>query len=152
MLDFLFSNLCYLWFELFISSLVLQVFTFSQKISVNFQLLLRFIQGLSFLLAIAGLAVAVALTDLSIPDIFACILAFVPTGWGILSVSLSYLCYFHLSKPLSLSLSLVRKINVWGRIRIPKLCLNVSYSSCIEATIWIICTTDHEERLFLWFT
>lgn len=150
MLDFLFSNLCYLWFELFISSLVLQVFTFSQKISVNFQLLLRFIQGLSFLLAIAGLAVAVALTDLSIPDIFACILAFVPTGWGILSVSLSYLCYFHLSK--SLSLSLVRKINVLGRIRIPKLCLNVLYSSCIEATIWIICTTDHEERLFLWFT
>ena len=105
MLDSLLPNLCYLWFELFISSLVLQVFTFSQKISVNFQLLLRFIQGLSFLLAIAGLAVAVALTNLSIPDIFACILAFVPTGWGILSVSLSYLCYFHLSKPLSLSLS-----------------------------------------------
>ncbi|CAK9172604.1 unnamed protein product, partial [Ilex paraguariensis] len=61
------------------------VFTFSQKISVNFQLLLRFIQGLSFLLALAGLAVAVVLTNLSVPDIFACILAFVPTGWGILS-------------------------------------------------------------------
>lgn len=64
-----------------------QVFTFSQKISVNFQLLLRFIQGLSFLLALAGLAVAVALSDLSITDIFACILAFLPTGWGILCVS-----------------------------------------------------------------
>ena len=66
---------------------VLQVFTFSQKMTVNFQLLLRFIQGLSFLLTLAGLAVAVAITDLTLPDVFACILAFVPTGWGILSVS-----------------------------------------------------------------
>lgn len=63
------------------------MFTFSQKISVNFQLLLRFVQGLSFLLALAGLATAVAITKLSITDIFACILAFIPTGWGILSVS-----------------------------------------------------------------
>ncbi|KAG9136289.1 hypothetical protein Leryth_003883 [Lithospermum erythrorhizon] len=64
-----------------------KVFTFSQKISVNFQLVLRFIQGLSFLLALAGVVVAVVLTDLSVSDIFACILAFIPTGWGILSVS-----------------------------------------------------------------
>jgi callose synthase len=55
--------------------------------SVNFQLLLRFIQGLSFLMALTGLAIAVVLTDLTLPDIFACILAFIPTGWGILSVS-----------------------------------------------------------------
>lgn len=40
-------------------------------------------------MALAGLAVAVALTNLSVPDIFACILAFVPTGWGIISVSFS---------------------------------------------------------------
>lgn len=62
------------------------MFTFSQKISVNFQLLLRFVQGLSFLLAVAGLAAAVVLTDLTVTDVFACILAFIPTGWGILSV------------------------------------------------------------------
>ena len=55
---------------------------------MNFQLLLRFIQGLTLLLALAGIAVAVALTDLSIVDIFAAILAFIPTGWGIVSVSL----------------------------------------------------------------
>lgn len=66
---------------------ILQVFTFSQKISVNFQLLLRFIQGVSFLLAIAGLVAAIVITSLTVPDIFACVLAFVPTGWGILSVS-----------------------------------------------------------------
>ena len=52
--------------------------------------MLRFIQGLSLLVALAGLTVAVALTDLTIADVFACIVAFVPTGWGILSVSRIY--------------------------------------------------------------
>jgi len=47
---------------------------------------LRFVQGLFLLLALAGLAVAIILTELSVPDIFATILAFIPTGWGILSV------------------------------------------------------------------
>lgn len=58
--------------------------------SVNFQLLLRFIQGISFVAALVGLAVAVIRTDLDVSDIFACILAFIPTGWGILSVSLLF--------------------------------------------------------------
>ncbi|CAN1188173.1 Callose synthase 9 [Linum perenne] len=82
----------------------LTVFTFSQKISVNFQLLLRFIQGVSFLLALAGLAVAVVFTKLSVPDIFACILAFIPTGWGILSIAAAW-------KPL------MKKIGLWKSIR-----------------------------------
>ncbi|KAM1276227.1 hypothetical protein ACFX2I_028765 [Malus domestica] len=47
----------------------LTVFTFSQKLSANFRLLLRVIQGVSFLLALAGLAAAVKFTDLSIADI-----------------------------------------------------------------------------------
>jgi callose synthase len=52
---------------------------------------LRFVQGLSLLLALAGLVVAIILTDLSVPDIFASILAFIPTGWGILSVRYLFL-------------------------------------------------------------
>ncbi|XP_030955588.1 callose synthase 9 [Quercus lobata] len=92
------------WIVLAVLIILFKVFTFSQKISVNFQLLLRFIQGLSFLLAIAGLAVAVALTNLSIPDIFACILAFVPTGWGILSIAAAW-------KPI------VKKVGLWKSIR-----------------------------------
>ncbi|KAM3740911.1 hypothetical protein ACB098_08G135300 [Castanea mollissima] len=92
------------WIVLAVLIILFKVFTFSQKISVNFQLLLRFIQGLSFLLAIAGLAVAVALTNLSIPDIFACILAFVPTGWGLLSIAAAW-------KPI------VKKVGLWKSIR-----------------------------------
>ncbi|KAH1108877.1 hypothetical protein J1N35_012645 [Gossypium stocksii] len=92
------------WVVLAVLIILFKVFTFSQKMSVNFQLLLRFIQGVSFMIAIAGLAVAVALTDLSIPDIFASILAFVPTGWGILSIAGAW-------KPL------VKKTGLWKSVR-----------------------------------
>lgn len=84
--------------------ILFKVFSFSQKISVNFQLLLRFIQGLAFLLAVAGLAVAIVITDLSVIDVFACILAFVPTGWGILSIAVAWK-------------SLMKKARLWKSIR-----------------------------------
>ncbi|XP_057953714.1 callose synthase 9 isoform X2 [Malania oleifera] len=97
------------WVVLAVLIILFKVFTFSQKISVNFQLLLRFIQGISFMLALAGLAIAVALTDLTIPDIFACILAFVPTGWGILSIAAAW-------KPLMKRLGLWKSIRSIGRL------------------------------------
>ncbi|KAK7358028.1 hypothetical protein VNO80_17327 [Phaseolus coccineus] len=92
------------WVVLAVLIILFKVFTFSQKISVNFQLLLRFIQGVSLLLALAGLVVAVILTDLSLPDIFASILAFIPTGWGILSIAAAW-------KPL------MKKLGLWKSVR-----------------------------------
>ncbi|RDX70699.1 Callose synthase 9 [Mucuna pruriens] len=92
------------WIVLAVLIVLFKVFTFSQKISVNFQLLLRFIQGLSLLLALAGLAVAVILTDLSLPDIFAAMLAFIPTGWGILSIATAW-------KPV------MKKLGLWKSVR-----------------------------------
>lgn len=92
------------WLVLLGLLILFKVFTFSQKISVNFQLLLRFVQGITFLLALAGVAAAVALTDLSIADIFSCILAFIPTGWGILSIAVAW-------KPF------VKKTGLWKSIR-----------------------------------
>ncbi|KAL6499585.1 Callose synthase 9 [Orobanche gracilis] len=92
------------WVVFAVVIILFKVFTFSQKISVNFQLLLRFIQGVSFLFALAGLSVAIALTDLSITDVFACILAFLPTGWGILSIACAW-------KPV------VKKMGLWKSIR-----------------------------------
>ncbi|KAH9740879.1 callose synthase 9 [Citrus sinensis] len=92
------------WVVFAVLILLFKVFTFSQKISVNFQLLLRFIQGLSLLVALAGLSVAVAITKLSIPDVFACILAFVPTGWGILCIASAW-------KPL------MKKLGLWKSVR-----------------------------------
>ncbi|XP_010535892.1 PREDICTED: callose synthase 9 isoform X2 [Tarenaya hassleriana] len=92
------------WVAIAVIILLFKVFTFSQKISVNFQLVLRFVQGLVLLLALAGIAVAVARTDLSITDIFACVLAFIPTGWGILSIACAW-------KPI------VKRMGLWKSIR-----------------------------------
>ncbi|KAK9941340.1 hypothetical protein M0R45_017946 [Rubus argutus] len=92
------------WIVLVVLIILFKVFTFSQKVSVNFQLLLRFIQGVSFMLALAGLAVAIKFTDLTIVDIFASILVFVPTGWGILSIAIAW-------KPL------MKKLGLWKSIR-----------------------------------
>lgn len=92
------------WTVLAALFILFQVFTFSQKASVNFQLLLRFTQGVSFILVIAGITVAIVATNLSVPDIFACILAFVPTGWGILSIAVAW-------KPL------IKKLGLWKSIR-----------------------------------
>ncbi|XP_020260119.1 callose synthase 9 [Asparagus officinalis] len=92
------------WIVLAALTLLFQVFTFSQKASVNLQLLLRLIQSISFFLALAGIAAAVALTSLSVPDVFACILAFLPTGWGILSIAVAW-------RPL------VKKLRLWKTVR-----------------------------------
>ncbi|KAJ4980192.1 hypothetical protein NE237_010972 [Protea cynaroides] len=92
------------WVVLAVVIILFKVFTFSQKISVNFQLLLRFIQSLSMMLALAGLVAAIIFTELSIADIFACILAFVPTGWGILSIAVAW-------RPL------MKKLGLWKSIR-----------------------------------
>ncbi|KAG0459228.1 hypothetical protein HPP92_022356 [Vanilla planifolia] len=92
------------WIVLAVLFILFQVFTFSQKASVNFQLLLRLIQSISFFLAVAGIAAAVASTKLSLPDIFACILAFIPTGWGILSIAATW-------KPL------MKKLRLWKSLR-----------------------------------
>ncbi|CAN6558900.1 unnamed protein product [Malus baccata var. baccata] len=92
------------WVVLAVLIVLFKVLTFSQKLSANFRLLLRFIQGVSFLLALAGLAAAVKFTDLSIADVFASTLAFIPTGWGILSIAIAW-------KPL------MEKIRLWKSIR-----------------------------------
>ncbi|KAJ0019991.1 hypothetical protein Pint_31316 [Pistacia integerrima] len=92
------------WVVLAMLILLFKVFTFSQKTSVNFQLLLRFIQGVSLLLALAGLAIAIAFTSLSVTDVLASILAFIPTGWGILCIAAAW-------KPL------IKRLGLWKSVR-----------------------------------
>lgn len=48
-----------------------------------------------FLAVVAGVSVAVVLTNLTIGDVFASALAIIPTGWGLLSVSNHRSLYVH---------------------------------------------------------
>ncbi|EFH57733.1 hypothetical protein ARALYDRAFT_482666 [Arabidopsis lyrata subsp. lyrata] len=47
-------------------------------------------KGVASLTFIALIVVAIALTPLSIPDMFACVLGFIPTGWGLLSLAITW--------------------------------------------------------------
>ncbi|KOM40526.1 hypothetical protein LR48_Vigan04g072400 [Vigna angularis] len=70
--------------------LIFKIFTYSPKKSADFQLVLRFSQGVVSIGLVTAVCLVVAFTRLSIADLFASILAFIPTGWGILSVAIAW--------------------------------------------------------------
>eukprot|EP00268_Persea_americana_P030985 TRINITY_DN3005_c1_g1_i2.p1 TRINITY_DN3005_c1_g1~~TRINITY_DN3005_c1_g1_i2.p1 ORF type:complete len:1912 (+),score=293.34 TRINITY_DN3005_c1_g1_i2:360-6095(+) len=84
--------------------MIFKVFTSSPKKSTNFQLMMRFIQGVIALALIAAIVLFVALTDLSITDLFASVLAFIPTGWAILCLAITWK-------------GLVKTLGMWESVR-----------------------------------
>lgn len=78
------------WVVLVCFVMIFKVFTYSPKRSTSFQLLMRFMQGIASLGLVAALCLIVAFTDLSIPDLFASFLAFIATGWTILSIAIAW--------------------------------------------------------------
>ncbi|KAG5416542.1 hypothetical protein IGI04_004109, partial [Brassica rapa subsp. trilocularis] len=92
------------WAAFAVILVIFKVFAFIQKIAVSFRLVRRFIQGLALLVSLAGIIVAVVLTELSVQDIFASVLAFLPTGWGILSIACAW-------KPP------IKRIGMWESVR-----------------------------------
>ncbi|CAL4912246.1 unnamed protein product [Urochloa decumbens] len=84
--------------------ILLLVFGLNPKAMVHFQLFLRLVKSIALLMVLAGLIVAVWFTELSVKDVFASILAFVPTGWGILSIAVAW-------KPI------VKKLGLWKTVR-----------------------------------
>ncbi|XP_011024096.1 PREDICTED: callose synthase 10 isoform X1 [Populus euphratica] len=78
------------WVVLVCLVMIFKVFTYSPKRSTSFQLLMRFMQGIVSLGLVAALCLIVAFTALSIPDLFASILAFIATGWTILSIAIAW--------------------------------------------------------------
>ncbi|KAH1246117.1 Callose synthase 10 [Glycine max] len=70
--------------------LIFKIFAYSPKKAANFQVVLRFAQGVASIGLVAAVCLVVAFTQLSIADLFASILAFIPTGWGILSLAIAW--------------------------------------------------------------
>ncbi|CAJ1977778.1 unnamed protein product [Sphenostylis stenocarpa] len=58
-----------------------------RKFSADFQLVFRLIKGLIFLTFVSILVTLIALPHMTIQDIVVCILAFMPTGWGMLQIA-----------------------------------------------------------------
>ncbi|PSR89496.1 Callose synthase [Actinidia chinensis var. chinensis] len=92
------------WIVLVGIVMIFKIFTFSPKKSTNFQLMIRFMQGVSSLGLVAALCLVVAFTKLSIADLFASILAFIPTGWTILCLAVAWK-------------KIVRSLGLWDSVR-----------------------------------
>ncbi|KAL6997050.1 Callose synthase 10, variant 2 [Sarracenia purpurea var. burkii] len=84
--------------------MIFKIFTFSPKKSTNFHLMIRFMQGVTSLGLVAALCLVVAFTNLSITDLFSCILAYIPTGWAILCLAITWK-------------RVVRSLGLWDSVR-----------------------------------
>lgn len=62
-----------------------------RKFGTDFQLMSRIVKGLIFLGFLSIMTVLFVVCNLTISDVFSSILAFMPTGWAILLVRLSFL-------------------------------------------------------------
>ncbi|CAH2038837.1 unnamed protein product [Thlaspi arvense] len=93
------------WFViLFILLIVKGLGVGRRRFSTNFQLLFRIIKGLVFLTFVGILITFLALPLITIKDLFICMLAFMPTGWGMLLIAQA-------CKPL------IQRLGIWSSVR-----------------------------------
>ncbi|XP_056169325.1 callose synthase 3-like [Syzygium oleosum] len=92
------------WLVIFLIFFMKTVSVGRRKFSAKFVLVFRLINGLIFLAFVAILVTLIALWHMTMQDIMVCILAFMPTGWGMLLIAQA-------CKPL------VEKAGIWGLVR-----------------------------------
>ncbi|XP_021908992.1 callose synthase 10-like [Carica papaya] len=78
------------WVVLVAIVMLFKIFSYTPKKSTNLQLVMRFMQGVISLGLVAAIALVVVFTNLSIADLFASILAFIPTGWMIICLAITW--------------------------------------------------------------
>ncbi|XP_038879408.1 callose synthase 3 [Benincasa hispida] len=93
------------WLVIFLILFVMKTVSVGRrKFSADFQLVFRLIKGLIFLTFVSILVTLIALPHMTVQDIIVCILAFMPTGWGMLLIAQAL-------KPL------VQRAGFWGSVR-----------------------------------
>ncbi|KAJ1383229.1 Glycosyl transferase, family 48 [Sesbania bispinosa] len=93
------------WLVIFVILFVMKTVSVGRrKFSANFQLVFRLIKGMIFLTFVSILVTLIALPHMTLQDIVVCILAFMPTGWGMLQIAQAL-------KPL------VRRAGFWGSVK-----------------------------------
>ncbi|KAL4576869.1 hypothetical protein LXL04_012969 [Taraxacum kok-saghyz] len=93
------------WVVIFAILLVVKAVSFGRmKFSAKFQLVFRLIKGAIFIMFVSILVILIALPHMTLQDIVVCILAFMPTGWGLLLIAQA-------CKPV------VKTAGFWGSVR-----------------------------------
>ncbi|KAI8573091.1 hypothetical protein RHMOL_Rhmol01G0251800 [Rhododendron molle] len=83
------------WLVIFLILFVMKTVSVGRrKFSANFQLMFRIIKGMIFVTFVSILVTLIALPHMTMQDILVCILAFMPTGWGLLLFLLVYMLNF----------------------------------------------------------
>uniref|UniRef100_A0A0D9WUD4 1,3-beta-glucan synthase n=1 Tax=Leersia perrieri TaxID=77586 RepID=A0A0D9WUD4_9ORYZ len=96
---------CFSWVVIFVILLVMKTVSVGRRrFSAEFQLVFRLIKGLIFITFVAIVVILIAIPHMTVLDIFVCILAFMPTGWGLLLIAQTI-------KPA------VQAIGLWGSIK-----------------------------------
>lgn len=93
------------WLVIFVILFVMKTVSVGRrKFSADFQLVFRLIKGLIFLTFVGILVTLIVLPGMTLQDILVCILAFMPTGWGLLQIAQAL-------RPV------VKKAGFWGSVR-----------------------------------
>jgi len=96
---------CFSWVVIFVVLLVMKTVSVGRRrFSAEFQLVFRLIKGLIFITFTAIVVILIAIPGMTVLDIFVCILAFMPTGWGLLLIAQAI-------RPV------IQKIGLWGSIK-----------------------------------
>lgn len=84
--DFLVYGLS--WLVILVVLLIMKAASIGRRqFRADLQLVFRFVKGLVFLSFVSALIILVALPHMTFRDIIVCILAFMPTGWGLLLIA-----------------------------------------------------------------
>ncbi|XP_044487374.1 callose synthase 10 [Mangifera indica] len=94
----------YSWIILVFIVMIFKIFTLSPKRSGSFQLIMRFMQGVTSMGLIVAISLFVYFTDLTVADLFSSILAFIPTGWAILCLAITWK-------------KLIRRVGLWDSVQ-----------------------------------
>ncbi|XP_048541404.1 callose synthase 3-like isoform X2 [Triticum urartu] len=79
---------CMSWIVVFVILLVIMTVAVGRRmLSGNFYLVFRLFKGLIYIPIICIVIILIVIAHLTVQDLFICILAFVPTGWGLLLVA-----------------------------------------------------------------
>lgn len=93
------------WIVIILLLFLMKVVSFGRRrLSANFQLLFRLIKALVFLTLLSVFIILIALPHMTLRDIIVCILAFMPTGWGLLLIAQA-------CKPL------IARAGFWGSVK-----------------------------------
>ncbi|GAB2246066.1 hypothetical protein Droror1_Dr00001559 [Drosera rotundifolia] len=93
------------WLVIFFMLSVMKTISVGRRrFSANFQLVFRLFKGMIFMTFVSVLVILIALPHMTVQDIIVCILAFMPTGWGLLLIAQAL-------KPI------VHRTGFWGSIK-----------------------------------